>query len=309
MKRLIREKVFRILATLALMSLCVPSAWAWADEPGAEGPSVPENTAQMQTVYVYACANSASDSLAGTANSQGSYTIGTIQLSLPVIQGVGQEASLPDGATLKAALDKADRFAANRSLSLEGARWTSLKVSAEAPDYGSSILVWHLEGVLAATAAAPAGPAVSSAGTTQGSTEADDAAGSAASRDDLPDSELYGAYATATPIDGSDLDIPTIIEERAGSGQADGANPVKQLDEVSLGGAIGDDGVPLGAFDAPVSPAAWVSGFGILATLAYALMVVSRRFTHIDQLRELEQELLAYEKAAEMAQSTVKCAG
>lgn len=157
-------------------------------------------------------------------------------------------------------------------------------------------------------AAAPAASAPSPDSAAQGPASAADAAGETAVKD-LSDSALYGTYATATPIDGSDVDVPTVVEDLSGAGQSMDVAPVRQLDEVNLGGTIGDDDVPLGAFDAPVSPVPWVSGLGILATLAYALMVVSRRFAHIDQLRELEQELLAYEEATESAQSTVKCAG
>lgn len=233
-------KALRILATLTLMSLFIPSAWAFADDEA----DVPEGD-------VATAAPEASDELAPTGDSQSTET------------------------------DKVSDPAGGKSPSV------SQPVTA-LPD--------------PAAADAKEGSSV------------DDTGKTSAAEGNFADSELYGAYATATPVDGSNLNIPTVVEDHSKDGQPVASLFVEQPDEVAslVGSAIDDDDIPLGAFDEPVSPVVWVSSLGILATLSYALMVMSRRFAHIDRLRAQEQALLGYDNSAEDAESaqiTVKCAG
>lgn len=149
-------KTFFALAMAAALALVLmPGMPAMADElePGA-GRAAEAN--QMQTVYVYAQIAPGVDASGAEVNELGWYTIGTIQLSLPVIpeNGPWPTASVPDAATLNAALANIVRYDENKSLSLENATWKELKVAQGATSYPEATGgAWHLDGELACQAA------------------------------------------------------------------------------------------------------------------------------------------------------------
>lgn len=167
--------LYRLFAAVLALLLAVAFAFvpsgslAWADEVAGEGelpsdstnetiPSSDEETA-LQTVYVYiqvtekaadvegADENAAEDS-GDRINDHGFYTIGTIQVELPLADVHGTELDI---AVYQEALDEAlqgiDRFDANKDMDISHVTWTKLAVAQGATDYPDApALAWHLDG-------------------------------------------------------------------------------------------------------------------------------------------------------------------
>lgn len=167
--------LYRLFAAVLALLLAVAFAFvpsgslAWADEVAGEGelpsgsinetiPSSDEETA-LQTVYVYiqvtekaadvegADENAAEESTE-RINDHGFYTIGTIQVELPLADVHGTELDI---AVYQEALDEAlqgiDRFDANKDMDISHVTWTKLAVAQGATDYPDApALAWHLDG-------------------------------------------------------------------------------------------------------------------------------------------------------------------
>ena len=167
--------LYRLFAAVLALLIAVAFAFvpsgslAWADEVAGEGelPSDSSNDADpfpdeetvLQTVYVYiqvtekvadvegADENAAEDS-GDRINDHGFYTIGTIQVELPLANVHGKELDI---AVYQEALDEAlqgiDRFDANKDMDISHVTWTKLAVAQGATDYPDApALAWHLDG-------------------------------------------------------------------------------------------------------------------------------------------------------------------
>lgn len=167
--------LYRLFAAVLALLLAVAFAFvpsgslAWADEVAGEGklpsdssnettPSSDEETA-LQTVYVYIQVTEKTAEAEGTdenaveelddrINDHGFYTIGTIQVELPLADVHGKELDID---VYQEALDEAlqgiDRFDANKDMDISHVTWTKLAVAQGATDYPNApALAWHLDG-------------------------------------------------------------------------------------------------------------------------------------------------------------------
>lgn len=148
-----------LLLVIAFSSPFAAPAWAAEGENAAGNEAVaPEVIYELQTVYVYVEAVPAEGEDAvggdgqlvdeGRANEHGYYTIGTIQLELPVDASHGTALDVTDYAdAIAEALGDLERFEANADFDLSTVVWTKLAVAQGATDYPDApALAWHLDG-------------------------------------------------------------------------------------------------------------------------------------------------------------------
>lgn len=71
----------------------------------------------------------------------------------------------------------------------------------------------------------------------------------------------------------------------------------------AAGGAavILEEGVPLGAFDAPVDPAPWIAALGAIGTALWGLFTVRNRLAMTQRLAAFEHQVLGVASQAEVA--------
>ena len=227
MKRLITGKVFRAIAALALMSLFMPSAWAFADEvpDGTEtgtSTTAPDTTEKPDgsTDPVPTEPEQGTDQSQGTAPASGQTNASTPPVS----------SNAPASSQNSAAEDAGS----SNSQSVEGTR--ILEIDGNVP---------------------------------------------------------YGGYATASPVEGTEMG--TIVTESLpqAEGQPMDMQPADLPDEVSLtDGIIDENGIPMGAFDMPINPAPWVAALGLLGTAIYAVVEVGRRASMTYKLEDFEDEVI-----------------
>lgn len=167
--------LYRLFAAVLALLIAVAFAFvpsgslAWADEVAGEGelpsdssndaaPSPDEETA-LQTVYVYIQVTEKAADVEGAGenavegsgdriNDHGFYTIGTIQVELPLADVHGTELDIAVyREALAEALQSIDRFDANKDMDISHVTWTKLAVAQGATDYPDApALAWHLDG-------------------------------------------------------------------------------------------------------------------------------------------------------------------
>lgn len=336
-----------MLLAAAFVGFPGTAACAWADEGSSDEGSLQDSTA-VQTVYVYVQVeedDSTRIADGAAANEHGYYTIGTMQMALPVATA-GLSLDPADFiVAIAEALDDLVRFEANQQIDLACVQWSKLAVSNGATDYPDApALAWHLDGVMIVPdqpvvppAPVDPDPEPEPAPTPEPEPTPDpdpEPEGSAAGEDPtLGDGngsngggQVTGAQRPATtPSNGQNTsqtsgnetrsttdslrsDAPTAAS-RDTSGDDAPAAPLAvdapavpteafAIDEdvaplaARHGEVIGEEEVPLGAFDEPADPTPWVAGMGASGVALVAVVAMRRRLLMASRLQAFENSVL-----------------
>lgn len=337
-----------MLLMVAFAGLPGTATCAWADEESSSEGSL-QDSMTVQTVYVYVqvTGDDSARIANGAANEHGYYTIGTMQMALPVATADLSLDPADFTVAIAEALDDLVRFEANQQIDLAGVQWSKLAVSNGATDYPDApALAWHLDGVMIVPdqpvvppapvdpepepepepaptpepeptpdpdpepegPAAGEDPALGNGNGSNGGGQVIGAQRPATTPSNGQNTSQTSRNETRSTTDSPRSDAPAAASRDTSADDAPAAPLAVDAPDVPAeafavaddvaplaarhGEVIGEEEVPLGAFDEPADPTPWVAGMGASGVALVAVVAMRRRLLMASRLQAFENSVL-----------------